>query len=167
MKSDTKIRLKELLGTYDQKVAEEERQVAAKRAAEEAFPVRFAALKAETIRPAIQEFVDVLGSYGHEATEHQQEESLTTGRGVSFAAISVRIHPKPRSQHHKPGEASKGFVEVTFSANRNERKIVVSSTNTVIHSSGSVGKRGEYDIDAVTSDVVADHILQTLEEALR
>jgi hypothetical protein len=167
MKSDTKIQLKKLLGTYDQKVAEEERQAAAKRAAVEAFPVRFAALKAETIRPAIQEFIDVLASYGHEAMEREQEESLTTGRGVSFAAISLRINPKPLSQPNKPAEANKSFVEVTFSANRNERKIVVSSTSTMIHTSGSVGKRGEYEIDAVTSDVVADHILQTLEEALQ
>jgi hypothetical protein len=54
---------------------------------------------------------------------------------------------------------------VSFSANRSERKVVVSSTTTLIHSSGSVGKRGEYEIDALTADVVVEHVLQTLEKA--
>jgi hypothetical protein len=54
-----------------------------------------------------------------------------------------------------------------FSANRSERKITVSSTNTTINSNGNVGKRGEYEIDTMTADIVAEQVIRTLEEALR
>ena len=165
MKSEAKSQLKKILGTYDDKVAAEERKVAAKRAADAAFPERFATLRAETIRPAIQEFVDVLTGHGHEAVAREQEESSSTTGGVSFAAISLRLNPKPFA--FKSTEANRSFIEITFSANRNERKVTVSSTNTIVNSNGSLGKRGEYEIDAMTAEVVADHVLRTLQEALQ
>jgi hypothetical protein len=165
MKNDAKNLLKKILGSYDQKLAEEERLAAEKRAADAAFPDRFATLKTSTIRPAIQEFADVLNGHGHEVTAREQQESSSTAGGVSYAAISLRIIPKPFA--HKSAETNKSFIEITFSANRSERKITVSSTNTMINSGGSLGKRGEYEIDAVTTDVVADHVLQTLQEALK
>jgi hypothetical protein len=52
-----------------------------------------------------------------------------------------------------------------FSANRSEQRIVVSSTNTIINSGGTVGKRGEYELEALTADVVVDHVLRALEQA--
>jgi hypothetical protein len=165
MNTDAKNQLKKILGTYDAKLAEQERIEAAKRAADAAFPVRFAALKAETIRPMIQEFVDVLSAHGHEATAREQEESSSTAGGVSYAAISLRVIPKPFA--HKSTETPKTFIEITFSANRSERKIVVSSTNTMMSSGGSLGKRGEYEIEAMTAEVIAEHVLQALQQALR
>lgn len=35
----------------------------------------------------------------------------------------------------------------------------------MINHGGAVGKRGEYEVDAVTADVVTTHVLQTLGEA--
>jgi hypothetical protein len=165
MNSDTKNQLKRILGTYDAKLAEQERLEAAKREADAAFPVRFAALKAETIRMVIHEFVDILSAHGHEAAAREQEESSTTAGGVSYAAISLRVIPKPFA--HKSTETPRTFIEITFSANRSERKITVSSTNTMMGSSGSVGKRGEYEIEAMTVEVIAEHVLRALQDALR
>jgi hypothetical protein len=165
MKTEAKSQLEKILGVYDDKVAEDARKVEVKRAADAAFPERFAALRAETIRPAIQEFVDQLCSHGHEATAREQEESSSTTGGISFAAISLRLNPKPFA--HKSVETNRSFIEITFSANRSERKVTVSSTNTIVNSNGSLGKRGEYEIEAMTADVVADHVLRTLQEALR
>jgi hypothetical protein len=165
MKIEAKSRLENILGAYDDKVAEEERKVAAKRAADLAFPERFAKLRAETIRPAIQEFVEALCGHGHEASAREQEESASTTAGVSSAAIALRMTPK--SFIRKPTETNRSFIEITFSANRNERKVTVSSTNTLVNSSGGLGKRGEYEIEAMTADVVAEHVLRTLQEALQ
>lgn len=165
MNSDAKNRLKKILGTYDEKLAEQTRVETAKRAAEAAFPGRFAVLKAETIRPVIQEFVDMLSGHGHEATAREQEESSSSAGGVSYAAIPLRVNPKPFA--HKSTETNKSFIEITFSANRTERKVTVSSTNTMMSSSGSLGKRGEYELEAMTADLIADHLLQALQEALR
>jgi hypothetical protein len=164
MKDEAKDQLKKILGTYDERLAERERVEAAKRAAEAAFPARFVTLMTETIRPVIHEFVEVLNGRGHEATVREQEESSTGVSGVTSAAISLRVVPKPFA--HKSKEANKVFIEITFSANRSERKIIVSSTNTLINSGGSLGKRGEYEIGALSADVVADHLLQALKEAL-
>jgi hypothetical protein len=165
MKSDAKNHLEEILGKYDARLLEEERAVAAKRADEAAFPARFATLRAETLRPAMQEFVDLLTARGHAATVIEREESSTTAGGFSHAAISLRVSPKPFAD--KSPETSKIFIEITFSGNRRDRKVSVSSTNTTINSSGNVGKRGEYPIEAVSAEVVAEEVIRTLQEALR
>jgi hypothetical protein len=83
---------------------------------------------------------------------------------VRSAAVSLRLIPRPFA--HKSAETNPVAVEVMFSANRAERKITVSSTNTMTSHGGSVGKRGEYEIDALTADVVAGHVIQTLGDAL-
>jgi hypothetical protein len=163
MKPEAKTQLESLLGAYDEKLAEVERREAAIRAAQAAFPERFATLRAMTIRPALQELADVLNGHGHESATREQEESSTTAGGITSATISLRIIPKPFT--HKSTEVSNNFIEVTFSANRTERKITVSSTNTIANSGGSRGRRGEYDIEALTADIVASHVLQTLQEA--
>jgi hypothetical protein len=163
MNDDAKKQLKQMLGVYDEKLAAIERRDAALRAAKEAFPGLFAALKKATIVPTLTELAEVLNASGHEAAVREQEESSTTVGGISSAAVVLRIVPKPFSQ--KPGDEKKSFMEISFSANRSERKVFVSSTNTIIHSGGGVGKRGEYEIDKLTADVVVGHVLRTLEEA--
>ena len=163
MKDDAKSQLKKLLATYDERLAEVERIATAKRAADAAFPARFATLTTETIRPALQEFAAVLKDRGHDAVVREQEESSSTAGGVSLATISLRVVPKGPTP--KATETSKSFVEISFMANRSERRITVSSTNTMFTSGGNVGKRGDYEVDGVTADVVVGHVLQTLEEA--
>jgi hypothetical protein len=165
MKTDARSQLTTILGAYDERVAADQRALEAKRAADAAFPERFAALRAGTIRPAIQEFVEELIGHGHEATAREQEESSSTTGGIAFAGISLRVSPKPFA--FKSTDANRNFIEVTFSANRNDRKVTVSSTSTMVTSHGSQGKIGEYEIDAMTADVVGDHVLRTLHEALR
>jgi hypothetical protein len=165
MKNEIKNELKAILGKYDGRLLEEERAVAATRAAEEAFPARFATLRTETLRPVMQELVELLGTHGHSATVIEREESSTTVGGFSHAAISLRINPKLLAG--KPPEGDKTFIEIAFAANRRERKVTVSSTNTAIHSSGNVGKRGEYLIEVLTADVVAEEVTRTLQEALQ
>jgi hypothetical protein len=163
MKHETKAELETILASYDEKLTEVERRNAAVRAAQAAFPERFAALKTDVIRPAIQEFIDMLEGHGHVASAREQEESSTTSGGITLAAIALRVIPRPFA--NKSAEKNNNFVEVTFSANRNERKITVSSTNTIINSGGSRGKRGEYDLEAITIEVVAGHVMKTLQEA--
>jgi hypothetical protein len=166
MKDDAKKQLSQILGVYEEKLAEAERRAKLERAALESFPARFATLRTETIRPALQEFADVLAASGHEAAVLEQEESSSSVGGVKRAEISLRVTPKPFA-HKSTTETKRSFVEVAFSANRSERKITVASTSTLLNSGASLGKRGEYEIDAVTADVVAAHVVQTLAEALK
>jgi hypothetical protein len=163
IKDEAKSQLKKIIGDYDEKLSEAERAEAAKRAAHAAFPERFLAFKTETIRPALQEMADLLNERGHEATVREQEESSSAVGGVKSAAVSLRVVPKPFA--HKSTEPNSITIEITFSANRSERKVTVSSINTMASHSGSVGKRGEYEIDAITADIVASHVIQTLKEA--
>jgi hypothetical protein len=162
MKDEAKKHLERILGAYDDKLAETERLAAANRAAKAAFPGRFSVLKKETIMPVLGELAEVLNGSGHLATAREQEESASTAGGVSSATIGLRVIPRPFAQ--KTADA-RSFVEVTFSANRSDQKIVVSSTNTIINSGASVGKRGEYELEALTADVVVDHVLRALEQA--
>ncbi len=163
MNEEAKNRLAKIIGDYDVKLTEAERVDAVKRAAHAAFPERFLTFTKETIRPALQEIADMLNERGHDAAVREQQESSTAGSGVKSAAISLRVIPKPFA--HKSTETNPTTIEIMFSANRSERKVTVSSTNTMISHGGSVGKRGEYEIDAVTTDVVASHVIETLNEA--
>jgi hypothetical protein len=164
MNEDARAKLNKLLAAYDEKLVLAARIEAAKRAAAVAFPERFATLRSDTIRPTIQEFATVLNDCGHEVTVREFEESTSSEAGVTSATIAVRIVPKALVE--RIDIAKRSFVELSFSANRNERKILVSSNNTIINSSGSVGKRAEYEIDAVTAGVVEGHVLDALGEAL-
>jgi hypothetical protein len=163
MNDDTKAHLNKILGAYDDKLAEVARVHAATCAAEAAFPERYASLRSNTIRPAVQEFAEALNTHGHEVTVRELEESTSSEGGVTLASIALRIIPKAFA--HKVPATKRSYIEVSFSANRNDRKITVSSTNTMNNSAGSVGKRGEYDVDAVTREVVEGHVLHTLREA--
>jgi len=164
MNDDSKDQLTKILGAYDDTLAEVARVDAANLAAQVAFPARYAALRRDTIRPTIQEFADVLSGRGHEVTVRELEESTSSDVGVTFAAIVLRVVPKAFANNGP--ETKKSFIEVSFSANRLERKVVVASTNTIINSSGSVGKRGAYDVDALTPTIVEAHVLHALREGL-
>jgi hypothetical protein len=163
MKDEAKSLLQKIVHDYDEKLAEAERIDAAKREAHAAFPGRFVALKTTTIQPTIQEIADVLNERGHKASVREQEESSSTEGGVKSAAVSLRVVPKPFAL--KPPETNPSAIEITFSANHRAQKVAVSSTNTMIGNGGTVGKCGEYEIDAVTADVVAGHVIQTLGDA--
>jgi hypothetical protein len=163
MKDYAKTQLEKILAVYDEKLAEVDRASAALRAAQAEFPTRFTRLRTETIRPALHELAEVLTARGHVATVREQEGSSSNAGGVTLAATSLRIVPKPFA--HQSSEKAGSFIEVTFAANTSERKVTVSSTNTMINFGGSVGKRGEYDIDALTAEVVVGHVLQVLKDA--
>jgi hypothetical protein len=163
MKDEARSQLKKIIGDYDAKLTEAERVDTANRAAHSAFPELFMNFKTATIRPALQEIADMLNERGHAASVCEQEESASTAGGVKSAAISLRVVPKPFA--HKSTDLHPSAIEVTFSANRSERKVTVSSTNTMMRQGGSIGKRGEYEIDALSVDVVANHVIQALSEA--
>jgi hypothetical protein len=165
MKVEAKSELKKIIGDYDDKLAEAERVGAAKRAEDAAFPERFVSLRTGVIKPTAQEIADMLNERGHSASVREQDESPTIEGRVKHAAVSLHIVPKPFA--HKAAEGNASSIEVTFSANRNERKVTVSSTNTMLNHGGTVGKLGEYEIDAVTADIVAQHVIQTLNDAFR
>src|SRR5450631_273535 len=163
MKAEVKTQLKQIIVAYDEKLAEIKHVAEAKRAAQVAFPGRFTTLKRETIRPTLEEFADTLNSSGHKASVNDLKETATTESGIHWAAISLRIVPRPFLSDAT--QTNPSAIELTFLANRNDGKITVSSTNTISNAGGSLGKRGGYELDAVTSDVVADHVLQALQEA--
>ncbi len=163
MKDEAKSQLRKIIGDYDEKLAEAARVDAANRAADASFPERFVTLKTTTIQPAIQEIADILNERGHKASVREQEESSSAEGGIRSAGVSLRIVPKPFAL--RLAETNPIAIEITFSANRSERKVAVSSTNSMINQVGSVGKRGEYELDAVTADVVARHVIQTLNDA--
>jgi hypothetical protein len=163
MKPDAKSQLTKILGEYEEKLAAAERIDSANRAAHAAFPEQFVGLRTSVIAPTLQEISAMLTERGHQVEVREQEESSSAAGGVKSASVTLRLVPKPFTA--KSTDSSPVTVEVSFSANRAARKVTVSSTNTMIGHGGRVGKRGEYDVDEVDSDVVATHVIQTLDEA--
>ena len=168
MKDEAKKQLKRILAVYDERLAETERVEAERRAAKEAFPVRFAALKKDTILPILEEFAEAYSPDKYwltTAKATEQDESSSTAGVTSDRRSGCASFPScsGRRRRIRRRASSRFRSRPNFLS---ERKVVVSSTNTLINSGGGVGKRGEYELETLTGDVVVGHVMQTLEEAL-
>src|SRR5258708_6557094 len=94
MMDDAKKQLAQILGAYDDKLAETVRAEAASRAAHAAFPERFVALVKDTIRPTFQEFAELMNSHGHQVVVREQEAESAVKGGATYTTISLHIVPK-------------------------------------------------------------------------
>lgn len=159
MDDDAKRELQSLLAAHKARLVEGQNREAQKKAEQRAFVDGFRSLKAEKIRPVLEEFVAQLTEHGHTASIVDQEESAS-GR-FTPASIGLRVVPA-RMGDAPPGHSNIVRVEITFSANQATMKVSVSSSN---NANGSIGKRGEHDLSELTDAFVVSNVLRTIREA--
>ncbi len=161
MDQDAKNELTSILVAYRERVVEGRAREANVKAARAAFVEAFVRVKAEIIRPVLEEFVLHLNEAGHQATLTDQKES--SDRNGQFSPASMALRVVPIRIGDTPLAPSGGTrIEVTFSANEPTMKVVVSSSN---NANGAIGKRGDYELAGLDKRFVETHVLKTIHEA--
>jgi hypothetical protein len=161
MDQEAKNELTSILATYRERVVEGQRREAKVKAARAAFVEAFVRVKAEIIGPVLEEFVLQLNEAGHQASVTDQKEGSDRNGHFSPASMALRIVPARIGD--MPLAPSGGTrIDVTFSANEQSMKVLVSSSN---NANGAIGKRGDYELADLDKRFVETHVLDTIREA--
>jgi hypothetical protein len=153
--------LKSILAAYHAKMVDAEEREAKRKADRVSFIDVFRTLKAERIGPVLQDFAARLNEHGHDASVVDHQDASDKNGRFTPASIALRVVPA-RIGDAPVGQSGRALVEVTFSANQDAMKVVISSSN---NGQGTSGKRGQYDLEQVTQDFVVANVLTTIREA--
>jgi hypothetical protein len=161
MDPEVKSELHGMLAAYAALVVESHEREAKTKAAQTAFVDAFRQLKVEKIRPILDEFVVDLLQGGHQATVVDQQEASDRNGQFTPSSIALRVVPA-RMAGATAASSTLARVEVTFSGNSQTRKVLVSSSN---NANGSIGRRGDYELEDVTPEFVQNNVLNTIRAA--
>jgi hypothetical protein len=153
--------LKSILAAYQARIVDAQEREAKRKADRASFIDVFRTLKAERIGPVLHDFAAQLNEHGHEASVVDQQDASDRNGRFTPASIALRVVPA-RIGEAPVGQSGRALVEVTFSANQDAMKVVISSSN---NGQGTSGKRGQYDIEEVSQDFVVSNVLKTIREA--
>jgi hypothetical protein len=162
MNTQAKDELKGILAAYGARIVGSQQREAKLKADRASFVELFRGLKTDMIAPILNDFAVQLNEHGHLATVLDQEEPSHRNGSFVPASIALRIVPLAMSRPDSISQASNGPVEVKFSANQNEMKVLVSSSH---NAQGGSGKRGEYPLADLTEEFVVRSVLRTIHEA--
>jgi len=161
MKDDTTNKLKSVFDKYDKKQAEIKKEQERVKTEHEIFLENFGKKIAEVIRPSMEEIGEAIKNRGHsfEITEGQEAQD---GKGRTTAAqVKMEIHP--HGQRPRYGQPYDG-PSLTFFAGTYDNKIWSHVSTMMLGRGGSAGKRNEYTLESITSDIVEEELLYLINE---
>jgi hypothetical protein len=161
MDRESEDELVNILQAYRAKMVEAEDREAKRKAARASFVDVFRSLKVDRIGPVLRDFAARLNEHGHEASVVDQQDASDKNGRFAPASIALRVVPA-RIGNAPVAQSGRTLVEVTFSANQEAMKIVISSSN---NGQGTSGRRGQYDVEEVTQEFVVSNVLKTLRDA--
>ena len=161
MDPEAKNELTSILTAYRARLLDSQDRETKIKAARVNFVEAFRNLKADKIRPVLDEFVAQLNEAGHQASVVDQQEASDRNGQFTPASITLRIVPARIGEVVGSSTASTR-VEITFSANQHTMKVLVSSSN---NSNGAIGRRGDHDLGELTSTFVENNVLKTIRDA--
>ena len=162
MDNEAKTELKGILAAYRARLVDSQERETKLRVARASFIEVFRTLKAERIGPVLNEFVVQLNEEGHQASVVDQQEASDRNGHFTPSSLALRIVPA-RMGNGSVAHSSTARLEITFSANQHTMKVLVSSSN---NANGTMGKRGEYDLDELTIEFVVSNVIKTIREGL-
>ncbi len=159
--SEIKKNLSSVLDDYDRGIGERQQAVKKTTIEEVSFVEEFKRLRAEVIRPILEEFGGELRQRGHEY-EIKESESGKDDQGRTLPAyIGMAVYPKDfkRSEFTKLGADTPwvGFTAWTY-----EKKIAFGSSNIMPGRGGSSGSSSEHKIEELTHDLVMQQVAKGL-----
>ena len=149
------------MDTYEKKLKEHEKIRVSVRSEEEAFLDEFKRLRADVIRPAMEEIGNQLEARGHEVAISEREESTDSRGRTEDAKITMSFFPSDveRSVFRPDCTPSISFLTIGY-----KRKIRIHASNIMPNRGGSGGPRGEFDTAEITGDFVEAQVLKLLKE---
>jgi len=156
--------IKTLLDNYDHKLKEEKEKAKKMEEKEDRFLKEFSILCSEVIKPVMEQIGSQLKERGNDySIEEEKERKDPQGRTLD-AIIIMNIFPSEVKRHEYDATST---PHIAFRATRYEKKVVILGSNIMPNrGSSSSGPRGEFEIDRIDKDLVANEILKMLKEIL-
>ena len=163
MDDSTKKRLTSILDSFDAKRDAAKKDTERKRTEREIFLDKFAEKVKAVIRPAMEQVAELLKARGHNSEITEQMEAIDSdGRarnaGITLTIFPLGVRPPYPNEHACP--------HIAFMVNSYESKIYVHESTMMLTRGGQSGSAGEYDIDKVTPELVEQHIVSVLQQAM-
>jgi hypothetical protein len=163
MESRTRKSIEGILDGFNSRVEAARREAERRMIERRIFLAEFSERMRTVIRPTMEQVGDLLTSRGHEFEITEEEESVEANGKTANAAITLRIYPyAERPAHTQLG----GCPHLAIRANSPRNTIYVHESIMMPGSGGHAGTAGEYELDAVTADMVEQHILSVLVRTL-
>jgi hypothetical protein len=159
MNEKTRDQLDALLASNAKKVHASQVEANTKRQEEDSFLEEFKRLRAQVIRPVMQEFYDKLNGCGHDCNITEREEAVDPRRGTTSAQIELAVIPKGKKRISNNPYPCVSFSTVTY------KKLILHYKSNCL-GSGSAGPVAEHPLSAFTPEFVEGCILGMLKEIL-
>lgn len=158
MRKEREAELEALLRRFTERIDQDERDRVRLADDRTDFFNAFEALKRTRIRPVMEAFRDQLRSNGQscEVVEHGDPWSEDV---TQHPTIELRVEPSFRPC---PAYAPDACPWVRFEANGETLLVHVHTSTVVPDRGGTIGSRGDYQIEEVTSELVEQEIMEVL-----
>ena len=146
----------ELERTRTQQVQETQRQ-------EDEFLSRFAEVRKTVIRPAFERIGALLEARGHSfKIEESEYAKHGDGKLISSATITMYVAPGESKGNSRPHD----LPHIGYHVHYVHTKKVTLFVSTIASGSGTSGGKGDFPLEAITSDLIDQHTLAFLKEIL-
>ena len=161
MQNKTADKLKSVFDKYDKKQSEAQKEQERIKTEHEIFLEHFDETISKVIRPTMEELCEAIKSRGHNCEITQGKESKDEkGRTIS-AQIKMEIHPDgKRPSFGQPGRCP----AISFIADTYANKVWTDVSTMLPGRGGSAGKRNEYNLENITSEIVEEEVIHLLSE---
>ena len=162
---ETKSTLKELLDSYDDKIAAEEATSKDRTRGVREFEAAFAKACADTIRPAFEEFGRTLEERGHHFRVIERERYIDLEGRIRRAAIELEIRPKTTSEDRYDAARSTPSLSVTSYPEHKQAMFIERKASP---SSGDHEfPRGAFQVEQLSKQLVDEHLIRVAAEIFR
>ena len=161
MKKETKSQVDILMDKYKRRLTEAKKKQEQIKSEEDAFLKGFKRLRKEIIRPVMEDIGNHLKTQGHDYRISEEEESVDSEGRTRDAKITMSIFP---AGVERAAYTTENTPSVSFFATRYKKKIWAHRSNMMPGRGGRAGGCGEFNSEAMTSDVVEREVLRVLRE---
>ena len=163
MDETTNKQLTDILDSYEAKRVAAQQKLEQEKTEHELFLEDFTRLATSTIRPAMEEISEQLKKRGHEFEITEQQESIGSEGRTHNAGITLMIYPNGQRSRY-PNE--RNTPHIGFMTHSYKRNVYVYECTMMPGRGGRAGSAREYELNQITTQVIHDHILKVLAEAM-
>ena len=160
MENETKDKLKNIFDKYDKKQSEVRQEAEKVKTEHEVFLDAFEATSTEVIRPTMEALGEIIKNRGHGFEITQGKESQDDKGRTVAAQVKMQIHPNGK----RPSYGQHDCPSLTFFAGTYKNEVWSHVSTMMPGRGGSAGKRNEYKLENITSEVVEKEIIHLLNE---
>ncbi len=155
MKEETKSKLNALMDEYDEKLKKKKKTQEEIELEENAFIDEFYRLRRKVMRPIIDEIGDYIKEHGHDY-KVKEEKLIDDYSTKKDAKITMMVFPSGIDR------SAYTVSNISFTANKKEKDIYVSSKVIERNKSGTAEDRGVYNTNQINGDLVEKEIFNFL-----